>query len=184
MAWPDDAKDITYAADVVVPSDNLNEIQDRIVDLHRSRTMVILGAYPDLDGAQNPCWEFQTGASNYWLCDVAQGLTFLIRGIVGYRLSDVEVKYYGGGAGTPAIDLYKIDQNFDSATTAPARGSAIATQYATAHNGAWANCSLTPTSPPETLAADNIFMIDLVPGQIGDRCGGIRVTFLPLTPTP
>lgn len=184
MAWPEDAKDVTYAALVEVTSDNLNEIQERIVDLHRSRTKVITSAIPEFNqaGSYETAWEWSANA--YWDCYVALSLYFFIEGISGYRLSDVEVKYYGGGASAPAIDLYKSDQNFDSSTTAPALGAAIATQYATAQNGVWVTASMTPTSPPESLGADNVFILDLVPGQINDRCGGIRATFLPLTPTP
>jgi hypothetical protein len=169
-----------------VLSADLNNWQNRIVDCHRERTKCIIEAYPDVDGSDNPTWAFTMATTFGWTCNIyPNGSLYVpIHGQEGFRLKDVEVKFYGGGVTAPTISLYQPVPNHDISATAPAQGSVIATDHTTAHNGVWVNISMTPTSAPEIYSDDDLVILEVYPGQTGDRVASVRATFEPITPTP
>jgi hypothetical protein len=180
MAWPYDAVKTTYGSLQPVASADLNDWQNRIVDLHRERKISLLTGIPENDASHHPYWDYVS--LFWWVANAAAHIVFPIPCQSGFRLKNVHVKYYGGGAAAPTIGLYGYSANFDASATAPASEAALAT-YTTASNGAWVSAALTPAAT-ELAGVDRTFFVDVLAGQSSDRIAGIRATFEPITPTP
>lgn len=191
MAWPIDAKDVTYAPLTPVPSDNLNEIQDRIVDLHRVRKRVFFDGFPAIDGSSNPAWGVQSSRLT-WDCK-AGGATSYLTIPIQFQGQDaivvsVEVKYRIATAVGLQLALYEVDHHFDVAATAPALniiGSVFTSSGGSPPDwrihdgtGTWAG------SLPVTISEEESLILAVADPDLGDEISGVWVEYQPITPTP
>jgi hypothetical protein len=193
MAWPYDARLTEFSAGTQVPSATLNAIQDRIVDLFATNAFVDVEAYPEV-GAAYPNWAHDwINPARGWTCideKANSQIAFCIRARSGMVVTGIDVKYYNG-SGIDTADntftLYKPDCNFDSASTAPSLGSAIATNTDATAALTWAvrsmgTLSVTVAAGERLLLILDHAMSDGDPG-VGDfyAIAGIQVTARPLT---
>jgi len=193
MTWPIDAIDVNYAAGMHVPSANLNQIQNRIVDLHRLRQEVRVTAVSGVDSSINPSWAPDSvNPEQGWAPRGGPGgdtaLYFWIRARAGAQLAMVEIKYYNADPTLAAVNtaaLYSVDARFSSGATIPSKTTLVApTAFG---NGAltWTTLTLTPAAADE-LGDDHTWLV-VISGYMhpyDDRVAGVRVKIQPITPTP
>lgn len=189
--WPEDARDVSYSANQVVPSDNLNEIQDRIVDLHRQHVILLREAeieeWDSGSGHYRMGWRLAGSNPEWgWECqNNGEEIRFPLAGLRTetnpVRISRVRLKVYNSGTPAMVANLYKMDMQFDAAATAPALGSSLASDTATTAN--WEVLELTPASPIE-LTADALVMVCVTSAVAAERIAAVEVTLLPIKPTP
>ncbi len=197
MAWPYDAKDVTYAANSEVPSTNLNAIQERIVDLYEDYTIVQVEAESEHDGVGHPYWvidpanpEEGYGKNVGSGASIGSGdLYFFIKARVGFVLKEARIKYYNGhatNASTLQFNIYKPDLNFDISANGPSLGAALSTsaQYGNLKE-TWATVAVTgltiTVAAGETIVLVHSGMMSHATDGSSDRVAGVQLTVQPLT---
>ena len=175
MVWPYDAVPTVYAPLMPVESDDLNELLERVVDVHRERKITLVLA---MDNTGTNQWTWMGTA---WVAVSAATITFPIQVPTGWRLKNARVKCQSNGAVGFVLGLYAYSAKFDSAGTAPAVEAALDSDVLV--TSGWAILDLTPAAT-ELATNDRIFLVTVAAGQAGDIVAGIRVTFEPITPTP
>lgn len=191
MGWPNDARHFTFGKGLWVPSVTLNEMEDRIVDLHRERTRVFWPSAFECETAGTGLmgWVPQGGVLPWFGCLYAdKSLWIPISFQVGVVVKAVDVKVYKTADGIRAY-LDKVDIQTDgTATTAPTFSNLSAPAASSGGAPCWEVIDLS-SGLPVTLAADEVLLVRLGPGSggapaVGDMCAGANVTFEPITPTP
>lgn len=202
MAWPTDAFHTALTANQPVPSDLLNEMQERIIDLHAERKLVVADLIPVWDAtAGNPYWTRADATDEpswgYLGGYVGAGYTayFEVRldgpdvagNSDGAIVTSLTLKGFNNHATTPGFftfDVYKVAHSFGAATTAPAKGSVLA-QFVTSTHDITQQQWGTPTlgSLAITVQDDERLLIGVgSAGTIGDLIAGLQVTYKRLTP--
>lgn len=183
MAWPINAIIRTYAALSQVFSDDLNEIQNRIVDLHRPRLLPITQACIKEDAGGIGEWYFDTDAPETgWTCVVTNGVLVLPIEIPdGAELQAVYVKVKNDSTASMVADLYEINHNIEAATTAPAKGSSLATDSA-AGSGAWDTLTLDLTD--QEMVDYRQVIVEITAATASDFVAAVYALYQPITPTP
>ncbi len=181
MAWPIDAILRTYAALSQVFSDDLNAIQNRIVDLHRERAVPIVWAAKEATGTLG--WTFDTAQAEYGhICvTAASTLVGLINLPNGAKLKSVSVKVRNDGAASMVGNLYEVDHKIGNSTTAPAKGSTLATDAA-AGSAAWDVIVLNPTD--HEVADYTQLIVEITAASADDMVAAGYAVYEPITPTP
>ena len=135
MAWPLDANDVVYSGEQIVPDTNLNEIQERIVDIHRERSQTFWPTVCEMP-LSVPSWAPQGGTTPEWGC-ITGGETLWIPVSLppGSVIKQVVVKVYLAAATGLFVRLDKVQANFASGTTAPAFTNVEAPASPTGHGG-------------------------------------------------
>lgn len=182
MAWPNDARDKSYSALTSVPASNLNEIQDRVVDLHRDRDITFRGGF-----AEDTFWELDDVDARFgWDCIATSAgadaleIPFIFRTSV--IVSRVRVKFFMNAVTVMTLQVFERDLELAVAATAPS-GVAIATQNES--GGAppdWRVHDFAGLS--HTIAVDSSLSLLVSNPTVGNRIAGCVVTFQPVTPTP
>lgn len=187
MAWPIDTKHTVFAAQVPVPSDCLNEMQDRIVDLHSARSRTFINGISRVDVSDNPCWEYAGGSSPYVGWENINGGGELIvnaqfEGLnVVLPANGVKVKWYIATAVGLVAKLYLMDAQFGASGTVPTR-SLLDT--ITSSGGSPPDWRVeTFTFSEQTLDEDQWLAVEFSDPDAGDMVAGVRVNFEPVTPT-
>jgi hypothetical protein len=189
MAWPEDAVDVNYGPLDVVSSDNLNEIQLRIVDCHRVRAEIRFAAYPKWN-SNAPAWEpDDAGSMLTWKCITAgaTGILYLpFEAREAVVLVSVDIKFYLATATGLTFQLYLQDDSYDVAATAPAWGSGVAgagptTPTLGAYPG-WGVVTLTPTSEVVLTDQDRL-MVWCTDPDANDEIASARWNMRPIDPT-
>lgn len=177
MAWPYDERHYEFGNGVPVPSTTLNEMEDRIIDLHSDRQLVLYDATPAEEGmwtdVDREYWEVGD-----W--DSDGGLYFNVPVIEGMAITKVEAKVYNNNGADMNISIVPFlgNAHFDVAGTAPEwYGGTLHTTEVT--HGTWAILSSGDISI--AITEGQRFRVKIVPGTIGDRCAGVQVTYRPLT---
>lgn len=187
MAWPLDAKDHTFSALGQVPSDTLNEVQDRIVDLHRDRTIMVSSYFCETDGANLPSWTQHT-TEPWFTCRAAYSLSGRIGLPHGSIVKSVKVKLWLDAATGMKLDLYADDTNMAVSATVPTAlsiGDQLAPTYSVAAAWFTAEWSTGVAGFTDwTVPADNCLRVLIDDPDASDRISGIQVTYQPITPTP
>ena len=182
MAWPLDALDITYVADRDVPSDNLNEIQQRIVDLHAVHQVTFFNG---VSQGNPPDWTQAAGLPEQgWEAVGAGGRLLIPIQLHGQNhiIDEVRVKYYIAAAVGLTIDLTLIDGKYDAAATDPTAAGVGATH--TSAGGAPADWRVAEwTALAQTVDDESFLVVRIANHDIGDRVLGAQVQFQPITPT-
>jgi len=180
MAWPLDANDVVYSGEQIVPDTNLNEIQERIVDIHRERSQTFWPTVCEMP-LSVPSWTPQGGTTPEWGC-ITAGETLWIPVSLppGSVIKQVVVKVYLAAATGLFVRLDKVQANFASGTTAPAFTNVEAPASPTG-TGAW-NVVDMPTLS-HTVAFGEIYLVRVGDPDAGDMCAGALVVFEPFTPT-
>jgi hypothetical protein len=180
MAWPIDAIIRTYAALSQVFSNDLNELQKRIVDLHRSRIVPITLANAKGGAGE---WNFDTDAPEFgWTCVTgAQPLVIPIPIPDGAKLKSVRVKVRNNAAASMVGDLYEITHSIEAAAVAPTIGASLANDTA-AGAGAWDTLRL-DLADQEMVDYRQIVCVISSP-TASDSVAAVYATYEPITPTP
>lgn len=179
MAWPYDAKHYTFAGNLYVPSATLNEMEDRIVDLHRTRTLVLYDAY----SAESGSWVDTT--HDYWQLggySSDAGLYFDFRAVEGMIITKVEAKVYNADGSSQTFHLapFRGNVHFDVAATAPAWEGA--TDYTkSVATTAWD--IITSGTVSLAITEGQKFSAKVIGVTVGDRIAGVQITYQPLTAT-
>lgn len=189
MAWPYDANIRTFGALQQVPSNDLNEIQERIVDLHRVRVIdSTIGLLPTDATAAGWAYELLASISGFgYRATTGNGagteaMVFPIHTPDGYRLNTVEVKTYATNVGYPRFTLYGLDSKIASSATAPVPG--VLSSAATPGGTGWNTLTLTPTVTPAVITADlSVYVLADIP-YINDEVIAVQANYYPITPTP
>lgn len=160
-----------------------NEIQDRVVDLHRPRILPITQACVKEDAGGVGEWYFDTDAPEAgWTCVVANGVLVIPLEIPdGCELERVYIKVRSNAAASMVADLYEINHNVEAATTAPSKGSSLATDSA-AGLGAWDTLSLDLTD--QEMVDFRQVIVEITAASAADQVAAVYARFLPITPTP
>jgi len=182
MAWPIDAILRTYGALSQVFSADLNDIQNRIVDLHRTRIVPISTGLPKAPlGVLE--WSFDSDQPEFgWTCITAGGdLQFPIPIPDGCKLKAVRVKVRNNAAASLVADLYEIDHKIEAATTAPTIGGSLANDVS-AGGAAW-DTLLLDLADQEMVDYRQV-VVELTAASAGDQVAAVYATYEPITPTP
>lgn len=183
MAWPIDTRDESYTALTAVPSDNLNEIQDRIIDIHnvRSRTF-INGMVESVGGASG--WDYNHAAPRGWV-NVNAGRLLIpiafksLNPII--QANGVSVKYYISAAVGLDMELFLCDAQFGAAATVPTSSSL---DSYTSTGGSPPDWRITTFSfSAQALDEDQYLAVVFTNPDAGDIVAGVKVEFQPITPT-
>lgn len=187
MAWPYDAVYQAMSAGMELASALMNEIQERIVDLHKDHTICLYEAWSDFDtsGAQN-YWEIDAATPSKGYETIATGgrLWYCFQSREGVVLKSMKVKYYNSDA-SPALPIctaFVDDMHFDVAATAPSFGTAVGTVAGNVASTAWGISSVTGLSAPVLAGQKLVVVVDAL--KVGDFCAGVQLTVQPLTMTP
>lgn len=187
MAWPYDARIRTASAGTIAASSDHNSIQDRIVDLYRTRwqsvplNMVALpgdwgvranvpGGDPDSVG-----WECLVGTHIY-------GAHIPIQMRQSGVLYKAQIKHYNAAAAI-VFQLRAQTENFGSASTAPSYVSSLLGGVTPTGTG-WKVTEIDITSTPYTAIDDETLYLVINTPSVGDVVAGVRIYARPLTLTP
>lgn len=179
MAWPYDDRHFEFASGLYVPSATLNEMEDRIVDLHRDRQLVIYDGEPAETGmwtdVDQEYWEVGNWSSD-------GGIYFDVPVLQGMVMTLVEAKVYNNNDIPRPISVVPFIGNAHFGTAATAPEWYGGTMHTTDVDGeSWAIIS----SGAISLAINEGYKsrIKVIPATVGDRCAGVQVTYTPLTAT-
>lgn len=189
MTWPQDDRHYAFAALSPVPADTLNEMQDRIVDLHRERKLIVDAYSTELDGSNLPAWVTAT-ANPWFICRAAGfGLCARARFPHGAIIKEIHAKVYLASASGMTIDIYQDDTNMAVAATTPTSIS-LGNQLTPAPGGypTWDVASWTDGVngfSETTIPNDSMIRVlfDNNPST-SDLVGGVQIVYEPITPTP
>jgi len=184
MAWPVDARNKSYTAGVSVPSSDLNEHQDRIVDLHRIQT-VDISAGMAVDSGGVPAW-FYDSVNGYWNSIAVTGdlvIPIQLRnGGNGAIIRETRIKW-GRGVGVEAsVLLRSVDSNIATPATAPAVSAIWGPTTPGIPISTWT--TIVNLAIGKTLGPDEMLFLRVDPIGLNNKLGGVQVTYEPLTPTP
>ena len=187
MVWPYDAIDNTYGALDPVLSANLNQIQNRVVDLHRDYEVIYMEAMTQLNAGMT--WSIvKTQEQSGWQARIgAEPIYFMCRHQTGGILESVQVKYFnnGGAPVTPDVVLFRVTPNFTVTAGNPSK-TTEGTSVTVVGAGAWNVCTISGLSL--TLSNDQRWLVAVGHGAqapaAGDSVAGVRLIIQPLTATP
>jgi hypothetical protein len=143
MAWPFDARLTNFSVGSIVPSETLNAMQDRIVDLHRNKYLLIDHGVPlDLDAVNNGTLQWARGDGRWTWDDtgaaasVGPFLYLPIPHISGARIKSVDWKLNVSATckAITTLSLVRTDMDYANATAAPSE-SVVEGQALTALGG-------------------------------------------------
>ncbi len=190
MAWPLDDRDHDFTPLARVPSSTLNEMQDRIVDVHRERSRII-ASYGCITGATNlPTW-YNSPTGLYWQCREA-GATFGLVGSLslpnGAVVTGIDAKIHLQSASGLTIEPFKLTSNMATAKLAAAAVSLGTIQTPTIGSGypdqtevTWSD-GVNGFSDWQCTTGDLLCVVFLDP-DVQDRVEAVQVTYEPLTST-
>ena len=196
MAWPYTAPDRIYSANMEVTSDNLNEIQERIVDLHRDRTIVLTEGFATWYAAgPSPSWIRLAGfyEQGYVSLVAATDLVFPVvvpiptTGTNGAVIKSYSVKWYNNNASAdkPNVVLYSTDGLYVADASAPSAMTSLSDMAAVADIGGNAWGKRTVSGLSLTTNAEGIaFLIVCTCTNVGDKVAGVEITYQPITAEP
>jgi hypothetical protein len=185
MAWPFDAIFKAFVFQTPIPYEVLNEVQERIVDLHRDKTQVFWPGTFENEGAGVDADELSWCAAaslNPEMTCLADDRDLWVpislpRGAV---IKQIDVKVYVLAATGLYVRLDRQDCQFDNSTTQPTFSN-IEAPAAPGSSG-WHTVSMPGLS--YTVAGDDMYLVRIGGASAGDRCSGAQVTYQPITPTP
>ena len=184
MAWPVDDRDYDFSVLGQVPASTLNEIQDRIIDLHRSRTRVFWPTVAECEvGATGlMAWTPASSILPYLTCLYAdRDLWIPIHLDETAIITDITAKVYKTADGICA-KVDKLDCVFDTDAGVPVFSNLAGPAASVGGAPTWEVIDL--SSPcPFTLAVDEMIFVKITTPDVGDHCAGAQVMYQPLTPT-
>ncbi|HHE72640.1 MAG TPA: hypothetical protein ENL34_10220 [Chloroflexi bacterium] len=186
MTWPIDALLRTYTSKMQIPSADLNNFQQRIVDLHAPRIIPVTRALIKdyVTGGTDVAlqWQYDTADLTLgWTCrSNADPIIFPIPIVDGAVLATVYVKVYNSAAATLTAHAYEIDHKVEAATTVPAKSASLANDAA-AGATAWDTMVL---SIDQVMAAYRQIVIEVDAATVNDRVAAVYAAYQPITPTP
>lgn len=185
MAWPLDAKHTTTANDGAAHSVLFNEIQDRIVDLHRLQTVSLVAGLCDIDVSNDPAWKLSGGgAQQGWECRNTNSILLMP---VEYRIGtnsaaikQIEAKVYNTSTASIQMDLHIVDLKMSDTTTAPVMGSSEG-GIAAAEDSSWEILSVSGIDV--TIGSESLAVVIFTLATQADLVAAVQVDIEPLTPS-
>lgn len=185
--WPLDARYATAAPQGVVPSSLLNELQDRVVDLHRQREATfIAGAPQGVAGGsgREVAWELEDAAGVfYWACYVADKyLTIPLYLPEMVQVIEIRAKVLIQTAEGISCKLYKLEQSATGtgATTPPA-STLVETRTPWASSPPEWHAPVFSGSVPFEVGDGELYVVRFETPNVADGVGGVRVIYEPIT---
>lgn len=182
--WPYDDRYYEATPGVPIPSELDLEIQDRIIDLHADRSIVLPSYESCVDGGGlDHAWAKNSGGIGF-TC-LAGGYDLHVRGqlLSSAVLKEVHVKWYLNSAAGMKLDLYLDDYNFGSPTTPPSSdpvGSQLSPSL-----GSYPGWDVSSwTGLTTTVNADSAIRVVVSDPDVGDQICGVKMVLQPLTASP
>ena len=192
--WPYTARHTVIGYNSPIPSAMLNAVEDRVVDLYRYRTKVLFAAFPGLLGSSPtaiPGWFMIGGGAGpgivqgSWRAQsTASNLLIPIELPAGAKIYKVEIKYDLNSASGMVIDLVGETPYFDTPTSVPIGGAAVLGTVSPATTATPDVAVIDISATPHEITADDLVYVYVHSHDVGDDIFGIRVTYLPVVPTP
>lgn len=182
MAFPSTARDVSYTALQRVPSANLNNIQDAIIDLWGYRDAVQQWISTFDATTSQPHWHF-TSATDYLIRNVAAsgGTAVLLLQLglpAGVVLEAVRVKVFvpTASGGSLSFTLQYVDVEWDAAATAPS-ATALDSASSGASTNAWEIVDLDNAGGGlgHTVTDQQRIKVEVTGPGAGFRIAGVRV---------
>lgn len=179
MAWPYDARDKSYSANVAVPSSNLNAIQDEAIAVAGEHEILFLNGYCD-----DASWDLQhtsTGAT--WVKLASGDLHIPIPARSGAVLQAVKIKYLQtSGSASWTMTVRQSDIDYDNHTTVPTDVQIAYETQATAGAGAYQILTIDSTSPgsgsmPVTYDEHTKVWVRIQAPTVADEVTGVLAIF-------
>lgn len=178
MAWPYDARDVTYAALSEAQSTNFNKIQDEINNIAGPHTGIyIAGISEEGVGTGQAAWFNHSNPRQGWIRD-DQGTLFIpIEPRTGSVISKAEMKFNQTvGAAAWTFELVRSDLFFDTPTAGPSNVQVEIGSPAPAGTG-WNVHTFSAGILPDTLGAESRWFLTVDAPNNGDQFAGVLITF-------
>jgi len=187
MTWPITDRIRTYSSMQPWLAADGNAIQDRIVDLHRARNVVLVGAHSSYDGGGLDTWTNPTTVPSYWQSIASGYLIFTLPIVEKCILNSIKVKVYNHD-GSPTIEVTAKDFNCEFDDTAGAPSMFTIETLAAAVGSNWEVVTLDNQvgvyeNFPYTMNKDHVLLIFVSTSEVGDMCAGVQINIQPITPT-
>jgi hypothetical protein len=184
MAWPYDDRSYDFTPLGPVPSDDLNEIQDRIIDLHTDRSIALVSAFPGRVAATDAFGWYMSNLNGQWYCAVAD-ISLMLYGSLPSAaiIKSVHVKWKLAAADGMLLDAFVDNHNYVTADGAPTEASLGAQKAATA--ASWPKWGVSEwTGLSYTIGAGESIRVVASAPDVDDLITGVKVVFTPLTASP
>jgi len=172
MAWPNDARHTTNAAGKMWASATSNEVQDRVVDLHRDRIMHPSQVIPD----NGTSWVYDA-AAGWWICPSGVGFLQVIFDLAaGAIIKTIETMIEPASGAGIASRAWFQNLSTSYAVASAITGSDLATTVG------WDNSLFTGLA--HTVVTGQRIYVHIDANTANDKFYFARMTVQPLTPTP
>lgn len=174
MAWPFDARDKSYVAGDFVPSANLNEIQDRIVQVFEPRKVFVFDPIVPVTGAYALTFGTSPASATYWTAYAAGSTLYYALRVQGgpAKVLSCEVKAYQAGATAfQRIAAYRLDGKFDDAGVGPQTLLQIGSGTMGWGSATWGEVTVPCVAD---VTEEHQIVVEVVAGASGDRVGGVQ----------
>lgn len=183
MAWPNDAVLNTYSPGQQVRSADLNDWQNRIVDLHRDRYRHVTSwrkeVNADVDG-----WKVTGGPGEEtgWICQVANDVLWGFIDLPdGAILKEVDVGVNTITDTGLTVRVVREDMNWDAGSYV---GPSAPTLLGSGNPTGTTDEIVSVTAIAHTVTDQNLYFLTITSADVGDVVHGARFLYEPITPTP
>lgn len=181
MAWPRDARDVSYAAGQQVPSSNLNAIQDEIIKAHELRTKTFFPkSFENKSASDDMSWTPEGGLTPWFgALEAGRDAWIHLEFDQAVVITEVKVKVYVGAAGL-FVRLDKVDLHTDDTDTAAPTFTNVEAPVLGGTPPGWDVASMTGLS--HTVLPDEVYLVRIADADIGDKVAGATVKYYPFAP--
>jgi hypothetical protein len=172
MAWPYDARDVNYAPNTPVTSNNLNNIQDEINNTVGQHVMFLVAGMSDGNAVLSSTEIYG------WEATAAADLLIPVPARPGSVISQVKFKCYeSDGAGAWAFDIHRVYMRIDTDTTTAPNVPVATDGSAPSPSSGWFVETLNGGNLPATLSDEYQWVLQIAMPGSGDRVAGAEITF-------